>query len=112
MGSSSAGALPATASQADGKRIGYPERAKNFSSRLGAIFATLALRDQMAPPTLNLSAPDQAGDGIDFVANEARPMEMDYAISNGFGFGGVNASALFRRWTEDLTGAGTGGPHD
>ena len=70
---------------------------------LGAIFAILALRDQVAPPTLNLSAPDPAGDGIDFVANEARPMAMDYAISNGFGFGGVNASALFRRWTDELT---------
>ncbi|WFP61696.1 beta-ketoacyl-ACP synthase II [Mesorhizobium sp. WSM4904] len=65
---------------------------------LGAIFTILALRDQVAPPTLNLSAPDPAADGIDFVANRARPMEMDYAIANGFGFGGVNASALFRRW--------------
>ena len=47
---------------------------------LGAIFTILALKDQVAPPTLNLRAPDPAGDGIDFVANEARPMEMDYAI--------------------------------
>jgi 3-oxoacyl-[acyl-carrier-protein] synthase II len=66
---------------------------------LGAIFAILALRDQVAPPTLNLSAPDPAGEGIEFVANEARPMAMDYAIANGFGFGGVNVSVLFRRWT-------------
>ncbi|RUX48903.1 beta-ketoacyl-ACP synthase, partial [Mesorhizobium sp. M7A.F.Ca.CA.002.09.1.1] len=65
---------------------------------LGAIFAILALRDQVAPPTLNLGEADPAGDGIDFVANAPRPMEMEYAISNGFGFGGVNASALFRRW--------------
>ncbi|PBC20993.1 MULTISPECIES: beta-ketoacyl-ACP synthase II [unclassified Mesorhizobium] len=65
---------------------------------LGAIFAILALRDQMAPPTLNLNTADPAGEGIDFVANRARPMEMEYAICNGFGFGGVNASALFRRW--------------
>ncbi|MDX8466140.1 beta-ketoacyl-ACP synthase II [Mesorhizobium sp. VK23B] len=65
---------------------------------LGAIFTILALRDQVAPPTLNLNTPDPAGDGIDFVANRARPIEMDYAISNGFGFGGVNASAVFRRW--------------
>jgi 3-oxoacyl-[acyl-carrier-protein] synthase II len=72
---------------------------------LGAIFTILALRDQVAPPTLNLSAPDRAGDGIDFVANQARPLEMDYAISNGFGFGGVNASALFRRWTDKLADA-------
>jgi 3-oxoacyl-[acyl-carrier-protein] synthase II len=66
---------------------------------LAAIFTILALRDQIAPPTLNLSVPDLAGDGIDFVANTARPLEMDYAICNGFGFGGVNASAVFRRWT-------------
>jgi 3-oxoacyl-[acyl-carrier-protein] synthase II len=65
---------------------------------LGSIFAILALRDQIAPPTLNLIAPDPGGNGIDFVANQARPMQMDYAISNGFGFGGVNASAIFRRW--------------
>lgn len=68
---------------------------------LAAIFTILALRDQVAPPTLNLSAADPAGDGIDFVANRARPMEMDYAICNGFGFGGVNASAVFQRWDED-----------
>jgi len=67
---------------------------------LAAIFTILALGDQVAPPTLNLNAPDSAGDGIDFVANEARPMQMDYAICNGFGFGGVNASALFLRWTD------------
>ncbi|MCQ1768576.1 beta-ketoacyl-ACP synthase II [Neorhizobium galegae] len=67
---------------------------------LEAIFTILALRDQVAPPTLNLSAPDPAGDGIDFVANKSRPVQMDYAITSGFGFGGVNASALFRRWRE------------
>ncbi|UVC12197.1 beta-ketoacyl-ACP synthase II (plasmid) [Rhizobium sp. TH2] len=65
---------------------------------LEAIFTILALQNQMAPPTLNLNAPDPAGDGIDFVVNDARSLEMEYAISNGFGFGGVNASALFRRW--------------
>ena len=75
---------------------------------LGAIFTILALRDQVVPPTLNLEAPDPAGAGIDFVANEARPMAMDYAIANGFGFGGVNASLLFRRWTDELTAMGAG----
>ncbi|WP_037379902.1 beta-ketoacyl-ACP synthase II [Sinorhizobium americanum] len=73
---------------------------------LEAIFTVLALRDQVAPPTLNLNAPDPAGDGVDFVANRALPTAMDYAISNGFGFGGVNASALFRRWTDKLAAAG------
>ena len=79
---------------------------------LEAIFTILALRDQVAPPTLNLNTPDPAGDGIDFVANQARPMAMDYAISNGFGFGGVNASALFQRWTDELTGGSTRGARD
>jgi len=79
---------------------------------LGAIFTILALRDQVAPPTLNLSAPDPAGDGIDFVANQARPMEMEYAICNGFGFGGVNASALFRRCTDSLADMSAGASCD
>ena len=73
---------------------------------LEAIFAVLALRDQTAPPTLNLETPDPAADGVDFVAGQARPMAMDYAISNGFGFGGVNASVLFRRWTEERAAGG------
>ncbi|TJV88277.1 MAG: beta-ketoacyl-[acyl-carrier-protein] synthase II, partial [Mesorhizobium sp.] len=50
--------------------------------------------------------------GIDFVANQARPMAMDYAIANGFGFGGVNASALFQRWTDELAGANARGAHN
>lgn len=65
---------------------------------IGAIFTILALGDQMAPPTLNLDAPDPAGEGIDFVAHRARALDTEFAISNGFGFGGVNASAIFRRW--------------
>ncbi len=68
---------------------------------LEAIFTVLAWRDQIAPPTLNLETPDPAADGIDIVAKAARPMAMEYAISNGFGFGGVNASVLFRRWHKD-----------
>jgi 3-oxoacyl-[acyl-carrier-protein] synthase II len=67
---------------------------------LEAIFTALALRDQIAPPTLNLVDPDPSADGIDFVTGSARPMGMDYAISNGFGFGGVNASVILRRWTD------------
>jgi 3-oxoacyl-[acyl-carrier-protein] synthase II len=59
-----------------------------------------------------LSAPDPAGDGIDFVANQARPLEMDYAICNGFGFGGVNAGALCRRWTDELAHASAGRSRD
>ncbi|WP_439624864.1 beta-ketoacyl-ACP synthase II [Shinella sp.] len=65
---------------------------------LEAIFTLLALRDQIAPPSLNLETPDPAAEGIDFVTGRARVMAFDHAISNGFGFGGVNASVLFRRW--------------
>jgi 3-oxoacyl-[acyl-carrier-protein] synthase II len=64
---------------------------------LEAIFTVLALRDQIAPPTLNFENPDANADGIDIVAGSARPMPMQHAITNGFGFGGVNASAIFRR---------------
>lgn len=63
-----------------------------------AIFTVLALRDQVIPPTLNLHHPDEAGQGLDLVALKARPAAITYALSNGFGFGGVNASLLFRRW--------------
>ena len=75
---------------------------------LAAIFAISALQDQIAPPTLNLDTPDPAGTGIDFVANRTRPLATDYAIVNGFGFGGVNASALFRRWSDGPARAAAG----
>lgn len=63
-----------------------------------AIFTVLALRDQIVPPTLNLLHPDEAAEGLDLVALNARKMSITHALSNGFGFGGVNASVLFRRW--------------
>ena len=63
-----------------------------------AVFAILATRDGVAPPTLNLARPDQAAEGLDLVALAARAAPIDYALSNGFGFGGVNASVLVRRW--------------
>lgn len=65
---------------------------------LEAIFTILALQNRIAPPTLNLIDPDPEAEGIDFVANQSRQIDTEYAISNGFGFGGVNASAVFRRW--------------
>ncbi|WP_338525369.1 beta-ketoacyl-ACP synthase II [Pseudomonas batumici] len=63
-----------------------------------AIFTVLALRDQVAPATLNLDNPDAAAEGLDLIRGQARPLPMEYALSNGFGFGGVNASVLFKRW--------------
>ena len=65
-----------------------------------AIFTALALRDQIAPATLNLEDPDPAAEGVDIVAGAARPMAMEHALSNGFGFGGVNASVVFKRWSK------------
>lgn len=65
---------------------------------LEAIFTVLALRDQIAPATLNFEVADEAVGDIDIVSGEARAMAMEYAMSNGFGFGGVNASIIFRRW--------------
>ncbi|MCL6744097.1 beta-ketoacyl-ACP synthase II [Kosakonia sp. R1.Fl] len=63
-----------------------------------AIFTILALRDQVVPPTLNLHHPDAEAEGLHLVALTAQPLEMRYALSNGFGFGGVNASLLLKRW--------------
>ena len=65
---------------------------------LESSYTILELRDRVAPPTLNLSAPDPAYDGMDLVTNQTTK-QMDHEISNGFGFGGINASELFRRWT-------------
>lgn len=63
-----------------------------------AIFTVLSLRDQIVPATLNLENPDPAAEGVDIVSVTARKMDIEHAVSNGFGFGGVNASVLFRRW--------------
>ncbi|QEY18433.1 beta-ketoacyl-[acyl-carrier-protein] synthase II [Cellvibrio sp. KY-GH-1] len=62
------------------------------------IFTALALRDQIIPPTLNLDNPDEDAIGVDIVHGQARPAVIEHAISNGFGFGGVNASILLKRW--------------
>jgi 3-oxoacyl-[acyl-carrier-protein] synthase II len=61
-----------------------------------AIFCVLALRDQVAPPTINLDQPGEGCD-LDYVPKEARPMKLDTALSNSFGFGGTNGSLIFRR---------------
>jgi 3-oxoacyl-[acyl-carrier-protein] synthase II len=61
-----------------------------------AIFCVLALRDQVAPPTINLHTPGEGCD-LDYVPNTARQMSIEYALSNSFGFGGTNGSLIFRR---------------
>ncbi len=59
-----------------------------------AIFSLLAIRDQMAPPTLNLHTPDEGCD-LDLVPLVAKKRKIDFAMSNSFGFGGTNASLIF-----------------
>lgn len=63
-----------------------------------AIFTTLALRDQVAPPTINLHTPGEGCD-LDYVPLTARQMRIDAALSNSFGFGGTNGTLALRRFT-------------
>lgn len=63
-----------------------------------AIFTALAVRDQVAPATLNLENPDAEAEDVDIVSGKSRDMEINYAMSNGFGFGGVNASIIFKKY--------------
>jgi 3-oxoacyl-[acyl-carrier-protein] synthase II len=61
-----------------------------------AVFSVLAIRDQVAPPTINLATPDPKCD-LDYVPNTARKMKIDVVLSNSFGFGGTNGSLVFRK---------------
>jgi 3-oxoacyl-[acyl-carrier-protein] synthase II len=62
-----------------------------------AIFCLLAMRDKVAPPTLNLDNPS-VETAIDLVPHKARERNIDVTLSNSFGFGGTNASLVFRRF--------------
>ena len=63
---------------------------------LEAGITALAIHHQMAPPTINLDNPDPDCD-LDYVPWKSRPVKMEYALSNSFGFGGTNAALLFKR---------------
>ncbi|HEY1865643.1 MAG TPA: beta-ketoacyl-ACP synthase II [Candidatus Acidoferrales bacterium] len=67
---------------------------------LEAGISVLALRDQILPPTINYEFPDPACD-LDYVPNQARKTDLDFALSNSFGFGGTNAALLFKRWPSE-----------
>jgi 3-oxoacyl-[acyl-carrier-protein] synthase II len=62
-------------------------------------FSVLSIRDQIAPPTINHDVPDTDCD-LDYVPAKARPMRIDYALSNSFGFGGTNGCLIFKRFTD------------
>jgi 3-oxoacyl-[acyl-carrier-protein] synthase II len=66
---------------------------------LEAGITVLAIRDQIAPPTINLEHPDEGCD-LDFIPKVARPMAIEYALSNSFGFGGTNGCLVFKKFTE------------
>ncbi len=61
-----------------------------------AVFAILSIRDQVAPPTINLENPDPECD-LDYVPHTAREMKVEVALSNSFGFGGTNGTLVFRK---------------
>ncbi|WP_438969850.1 beta-ketoacyl-ACP synthase II [Methylophaga sp.] len=61
-----------------------------------AVFSILAIRDQVAPPTINLDNPDEACD-LDYVPHTARQMPINVAMSNSFGFGGTNGTVIFKK---------------
>ncbi len=69
---------------------------------LEAGLTVLAIRDQIAPPTMNYETPDPEIEplGLDFVPNQPRPMRIRYALSNSFGFGGTNGCLIFKRYEE------------
>ena len=86
-----------------GKLISMSSTKSSIGHLLGAagaveaIFSILAIRDRIAPPTINLDNPSVETD-IDLVPHKARQRNIDIALSNSFGFGGTNASLIFRRY--------------
>jgi 3-oxoacyl-[acyl-carrier-protein] synthase II len=63
------------------------------------IVSLLALRDGLLPPNLNLEAPDKTAEGLDLIGTTTRHSDARFALSNAFGFGGVNASVVLKRWS-------------
>jgi len=64
-----------------------------------AIFSILAMREGILPPTLNLNDPDPACEGVDLIPLKAKEKKVNYVLSNSFGFGGTNASLVFKRFS-------------
>ena len=91
LGDAAAGATMSSTKSSIGHLLGA-------AGAVEAIFCVLALRDQVAPPTINLDNPS-VETPIDLVPHKAKPMKIDIALSNSFGFGGTNASVIFKKVT-------------
>jgi 3-oxoacyl-[acyl-carrier-protein] synthase II len=91
LGDAASKATMSSTKSATGHRLGA-------AGAIEAAFSVLAIRDQIAPPTINLDNPS-VETAIDLVPNKAKPMKIDVALSNSFGFGGTNASVVFKKVT-------------
>jgi 3-oxoacyl-[acyl-carrier-protein] synthase II len=89
LGNAAAKATMSSTKSATGHLLGA-------AGAIEAAFSCLAIRDQIAPPTINLDNPS-VDTPIDLVPNKAKPMEIKIALSNSFGFGGTNASVVFKK---------------
>ena len=87
-----AGDVPITANKS---MIGHTLGA---AGAIESIATVMTMREACIPPTINLSDPDPAAEGLTIVANEAARHEVRVALSNSFGFGGKNTALIFRRW--------------
>jgi 3-oxoacyl-[acyl-carrier-protein] synthase II len=68
------------------------------SGGIETVFTALAIQNKILPPTINLESPDEECN-LDYIPNVARPAEVEYAMSNSFGFGGTNASLILKRYS-------------
>jgi len=91
LGDAAGGATMSSTKSATGHLLGA-------AGAIEAAFTVLAIRDQIAPPTINLDNPSVETQ-IDLVPHKAKPMKIDVALSNSFGFGGTNASVVFKKVT-------------
>ena len=91
LGNAAAKATMSSTKSATGHLLGA-------AGAIEAAFSVLAIRDQIAPPTINLDNPS-VETPIDLIAHKAKPMEINVALSNSFGFGGTNASVIFKKYT-------------
>jgi 3-oxoacyl-[acyl-carrier-protein] synthase II len=91
LGDAAGGATMSSTKSATGHLLGA-------AGAIEAAFSVLAIRDQIAPPTINLDNPS-VETAIDLVPNKAKPMKIDVVLSNSFGFGGTNASVVFKKVT-------------